>query len=88
MKSDTINYKEIEKNELAAVLQQKITAGEKVKSKVVEETASIDIEWANESLNISHLDLVLRISSIAFPSSLTLNKIAHASEIFNDPIFR
>lgn len=43
MDSQMINYREIEKNQLAAVVYQKISGGEKVKSKFVEESATVDV---------------------------------------------
>lgn len=55
---------------------------------MISSTSTIDIEWANESLNWLHLQFLLRIAELAFPSSLSLNRFKIIADAFEDPIFR
>jgi hypothetical protein len=87
VESEVINYAQLEKNEVKAVLGQKVVAVEKAKSKFVEGSCSVDVEWAQESLNLTHLQLILRLALLAFPQSLVLSKIRRIAEMFEDPVF-
>lgn len=88
IESEFLNYTELEKDEIAGVISQKLFVPPKVKSHVVNSSTSVDIEWSKESLNLTHLRLLLKIAELSFPSSLTLNRFRIVISALEDPIFR
>ncbi len=73
---------------MKAVLNQTLFLPPKTKCKVISSATTIDIEWANQSLNWHHLQFLLRIAELAFPSSLSLNRFKLVADAFEDPLFR
>ena len=86
--SNSIDYRVLEKDEVKAVLGQKILIPPQTKAKTVAGSCSVDLEWAQESLNTSHLDLLLRVASLVFPGAVTFSKLGLISRSFQDPVFR
>jgi hypothetical protein len=84
MKSDVVNYETLEKSEMKGIISQKIVNLPKVKSKVIDSSQSLDVEWAEERINLNHLRLLLAIVRIPYVSSLFLNKIHKITQIFDD----
>lgn len=73
---------------MQSILSQTAISPPKVKSKTINSSCSIDVEWSNQHLNLIHLGLVLRLGLLAFPSSLLLNKTLLILKQFEDPMMR
>jgi hypothetical protein len=62
IRSEFLDYAELEKDEMKAVLNQTLFLPPKSKSKLISSVTNIDIEWASESLSWLHLQFLLRIA--------------------------